>query len=150
MSELAPPAIGLSAAELARRADMYRLAIVRYESTLASRKVATRVLGAAPGTGLPSDRMRRLLDARDAIERAARRAGVSNVRVFGSVARGEDRPDSDVDLLVDFDLRAHGAAPLISLQRELDQLLDERVDLATVELLRPDVAARAIAEAVPL
>lgn len=62
----------------------------------------------------------------------------------------EGRPDSDIDLLVDFDVRTRGALPLIRLRRELDQLLGERVDVATADLLRPDVSARATAEAVPL
>jgi uncharacterized protein len=94
--------------------------------------------------------MQRLRNARESIQRAARGIGASNVRVFGSVARGQDRPESDVDLLVDFDVHAHGALPLIRLRRELSQLLNERIDLATLELLRPDVAARAISEAVTL
>ncbi len=79
-----------------------------------------------------------------------RRLGVRNMRVFGSVARGEDQPASDVDLLVDFDVYAHGAQPLIQLRRELSELLGERADVATVDLLRPEVAERALAEAVPL
>jgi predicted nucleotidyltransferase len=40
--------------------------------------------------------------------------------------------------------------PLIRLRRELSQLLNEHVDVVTAELLRPEVAARATAEAVPL
>ncbi len=66
------------------------------------------------------------------------------MRVFGSVARGEDQPASDVDLLVDFDVYAHGAQQLIQLRRELSELLGERVDVATVDLLRPEVAERAL------
>lgn len=84
------------------------------------------------------------------IWRLAKGVGAGNVRVFGSVARGDDRPDSDVDLLVDFDVRALGALPLIRLRRELGELLGERVDVATLELLRPEVAECAVSEAVPL
>lgn len=97
-----------------------------------------------------SERRRRLHDARESIDRVAQRVGASNVRVFGSVARGQDRPDSDIDLIVDFDVRTHGALPLIRLRRELGELLGERVDLVTSDLLLPEVAARALAEAVPL
>ena len=43
-----------------------------------------------------------LRQLRDEILRIAEQYGASNVRVFGSVARGDARPDSDVDLLVDF------------------------------------------------
>jgi uncharacterized protein len=100
--------------------------------------------------GHGSDRMRRLRDVRESIERIARQVGASNVRVYGSVASGQDRPDSDVDLLVDFDVDTHGALPLIRLRRELEDLLNERIDLATLELLHPKAAERAVAEAVPL
>jgi predicted nucleotidyltransferase len=47
-------------------------------------------------------------------------------------------------------VHAHGVLPLIRLRRELSDLLDERVDVATAELLLSDVAERALAEAVPL
>jgi len=157
-------AAGLSQAALARRAGTSQPAVARYESGTASPSVRTleRLLHAAgqrlrlstepagAASDLAGERMRRLRAARPAIVRAARRLGVSNVRVFGSVARGEDRPDSDVDLLVEFDVHGHGARPLVRLRRELSELLGERVDIATAELLRPDVAERALAEAVPL
>ena len=94
--------------------------------------------------------MRRLRAARPSLERATRRIGASNLRVFGSVARGDERPDSDVDLLVDFDVHTQGALPLIRLRREFSDLLGEQVDLAAVDLLLPEVAARALTEAVPL
>jgi len=155
---------GLSQAELAARAGTSQPAIARYESGAVSPSVRTleRLLYAlgrqlrltaepvdlAAGPG--GDRLRRLRDARPSIERAVHRIGARNVRVFGSVARGQDRPDSDVDLLVDFDVETLGALPLIRLRRELGDLLNERVDLATPELLRPEVARRVLAEAVPL
>lgn len=62
--------------------------------------------------------------------RIAHRHGASNVRVFGSVARGEDGPDSDVDLLVDLDVRTRGLLPLGAMADELSVLLGERVDVA--------------------
>lgn len=108
-------------------------------------RLSTEPAGAA--ADLAGERMRRLRAARLDILRAARGLGVRDVRVFGSVARAEDVRGSDVDLLVDYDVRAHGAQALIRLRREL---LDERVDIATVDLLRPEVAERALAEAVPL
>jgi uncharacterized protein len=157
-------AAGLSQAELARRAGTSQPAIARYESGAASPSVRTlerllyalgrRLRLSAEPVGTPtspaSERMRHLRDARASIERAARRVGARNVRVFGSVARGADRPDSDVDLLVDFDVDTHGALPLIRLRRELSDLLNELVDVVTPELLLPQVAERALAEAVPL
>jgi hypothetical protein len=155
---------GLTQAELAARAGTSQPAIARYESGKTSPSVHTleRLLRAAgqrarltaeaveDATDLTGERLRRLRAHRAQIRRAVRQAGARNARVFGSVARGEDRPDSDLDLLVDFDVRANGAMPLIRLRRELSQLLNEHVDVVTAELLRPEVAARATAEAVPL
>ena len=76
-------------------------------------------------------------------------SSVSNLRVFGSVARGEDRPDSDVDLLAD--LPAHmGLFGLGRVQAELEAILDARVDLVPAGALKPNVRSRAERELVAL
>ncbi len=77
-------------------------------------------------------------DKRDAILQIAARYGASNVRVFGSVARGEARPDSDVDFLVDFkpDYRLFD---LIGLKYDLEALLDRKVDIVSSESLREEI-----------
>lgn len=80
----------------------------------------------------------------------AEKHGATNVRVFGSVARGEATPESDVDLLVDQDwsrLTAWGGMGLII---ELEDLLDCKVDVATIEELKPRIRERALREAVRL
>jgi predicted nucleotidyltransferase len=91
-----------------------------------------------------------LKSRRDEILAIAERHGASNVRVFGSVARGEAGPDSDVDFLVDLEpgrtLLDHG-----QLQADLENLLGCRVDVITDRgLLRSHVRARVLEEAVPL
>jgi uncharacterized protein len=63
--------------------------------------------------------------------------GVKSLSVFGSVARGEARIDSDVDLLVEFALPV-GLFAFIRLQRHLEALLGCRVDLVTPDALRPE------------
>ena len=66
------------------------------------------------------------------------RLGVRSLAVFGSVARGEARPDSDVDFLVDFD----GPATFdryIQLKFLLEDLLKCRVDLVTQQAIRPEL-----------
>jgi len=70
--------------------------------------------------------------------KTAGRYGVSNVRVFGSVARGEEDLDSDIDLLVDLpsDL---GLLGLRRLQHELETMLEARVDLVPAEGLKPQI-----------
>jgi len=79
----------------------------------------------------------------------AARHGASEVRVFGSVARGEAREESDVDFLVELEpgrsLLDHAALVI-----DLQDLLARRVDVATVRGLRQDLRDRILAEAIPL
>jgi predicted nucleotidyltransferase len=72
---------------------------------------------------------------------AAAAHGVQNLRVFGSVARGEDRPDSDVDLLADLPpgLSLFG---LGRVEADLEAILGARVDLIPADDLKPGVRAR--------
>jgi hypothetical protein len=69
--------------------------------------------------------------------------------VFGSVARGQDRPDSDVDLIADLPPRM-GLLGLGRVQAELESILGNQVDLVPASDLKPDVRARAEADLVPL
>ena len=94
--------------------------------------------------------MANLRGHREQILKIAQRHGASNVRVFGSVARGQDGPGSDVDLLVDLDVRTRGLLPLAAIADELSALLGERVDVAPAGALAPHVAEAALGEAVPL
>lgn len=86
---------------------------------------------------------------REEILRAAARHGASNVRIFGSVARGEAGPESDVDVLVDLEpgrsLLDHAALLL-----ELEELLGCPVDVVTERGLRARFRERVLREAVPL
>ena len=79
----------------------------------------------------------------------AERHGAHNVRVFGSVARGQVNPESDVDLVVDFErgrsLMDHG-----ELMMDLEEMLGCRVDVVSERGLRDRFRARIFADAVPL
>jgi predicted nucleotidyltransferase len=86
---------------------------------------------------------------RDEILRIATKHGARNVRVFGSLARGENSPSSDIDLLVDMDPN-RSLMDLGGLLMDLQATLDTRVDVATVDMLRPKVRQRALLDAVPL
>ena len=153
---------GLTQAELAARASTSQAAVARYESGAVSPSVATleRLIHAAGAelvlslqqatpTNLSGKRATKLRRHRREVIALARQAGAVNVRLFGSVARGDDNRTSDIDLLVDFDI-GRGLVPLVELADSLEQLLDERVDIAPVALLKPAVAKRALSEAVPL
>jgi predicted nucleotidyltransferase len=100
--------------------------------------------------GLPDTPLaRRLRQHRKALLDAVVAAGGSNLRVFGSVARGEDSPDSDVDLLVDLPENTSLFA-VLALEGTLERILKVKVDLAPVSSLKPRVRAEALADAVPL
>jgi len=86
---------------------------------------------------------------RDAILSLAARRGAGNVRVFGSVARGEAGPGSDVDFLVEFG-RGRGLFDLGGLLVDLRELLGVPVDVTTVNGLGPLLREHVLAQAVPL
>jgi len=85
---------------------------------------------------------------REEILRLVARHGASNVRVFGSVLRGETGPDSDIDLLVEgLEHAAWGGGALLM---ELQELLEQRVDLVTPGDLHPLIRDQILKEAEPL
>jgi predicted nucleotidyltransferase len=87
-------------------------------------------------------------EKRAEILRLAEVHGGRNVRVFGSVVRGDNREDSDVDLLVEFD-RGKTLLDLIGLKLDLEDILGAKVDVVTPNSLRY-VRDRVLAEALPL
>ena len=90
------------------------------------------------------------LDAqRDAILSLAARHGARNVRVFGSVARGDPRPDSDLDLLVDLEA-GRTLLDHVALRQDLAQLLGRPVDVVVEGGISPYLCERILAEARPL
>jgi predicted nucleotidyltransferase len=86
---------------------------------------------------------------REAILAAAARHGASNVRIFGSVARGEAKPGSDVDVLVELE-RGRSLWDLGGFLMDLQDLLGCRVDVATEKSLHWYIRDRVLREAVPL
>jgi predicted nucleotidyltransferase len=88
----------------------------------------------------------RLSEYRDEIIEIAERHGASNIRVFGSVARGEADRNSDVDLLVDLE-KGRSLFDLGGLLADLEKLLGCRVDVVTENGLRPRIKDRVLSEA---
>lgn len=76
-------------------------------------------------------------------------AGGSNVRVFGSVAKGSDQPESDIDLLFSM-THPLSLLELGSLERQIGDLLGAEVDLVPEAAIRPDLRERVLSEAVLL
>jgi predicted nucleotidyltransferase len=86
---------------------------------------------------------------REALLVLAERYGVSNVRVFGSVARGEDDAQSDIDLLVT-PLAGTSLFELMDLEEELQRLLGRKIDLVSDRGLSPFFKDRILCEAEPV
>ncbi len=82
----------------------------------------------------------------DSVARVCARNDVARLRLFGSVARGEETPDSDVDLLVEF-TRPKGLLALVGLEQELEAALGRKVDLLTPAALSPYLRDQVLAEA---
>jgi predicted nucleotidyltransferase len=128
---------GVTVSELARRV----LADAAYRSDADSIDIHHATLAGPLGRRLSTHR-REVLDIA-----AAHR--ITNLRVFGSVARGEDRPDSDIGLLVELP-DGMGLLGLGRARAEFERVLDARVDLIPAGDLKPDVARTIAAESVPL
>jgi predicted nucleotidyltransferase len=89
----------------------------------------------------------------DAVQLAAvcRRFQVERLAMFGSAARGELRPDSDVDLLVEFRPEAEiGFIEYAGLMLALSELLGRKVDLVSKPALKPLLRDAILSEALPL
>jgi predicted nucleotidyltransferase/DNA-binding XRE family transcriptional regulator len=155
----------LSQTDVARRAHVAQSVVSAYESgrrepafTTLERLIAATghrldvrlepAVDARPG--LPDTPLgRRLRQRRRQVLAVAEKNGASNVKVFGSVARGEDTPGSDIDIMVDLSPRS-SLVTLGRLERELSDVLGVPVDVVPAEGLREAVRAEAEREAIPL
>jgi len=87
---------------------------------------------------------------KNAITALGRQYGARRIRVFGSVARGEEGPDSDVDFLVEFDQGYDLFAQRLPLTRELSELLGRPVDLLPEHELNRHLRESILKEAIEL
>ncbi|MGA7180865.1 MAG: nucleotidyltransferase family protein [Thiobacillaceae bacterium] len=83
------------------------------------------------------------------IEHLASLHGAHNIRVFGSVARAEDTPDSDIDFLIDME-ETRSLLDLVRFQQELEAMLKRPADVLTERGINPYLRERILAEAVAL
>ena len=88
-------------------------------------------------------------EKREAIIRIAARHGASQVRLIGSVARGEARPDSDVDLLVTW-IEGTSLLDQAALMLELESLLGRKVDIASDGWVKPSIRESVYRDAIAL
>jgi predicted nucleotidyltransferase len=87
---------------------------------------------------------------RESILALSEKFGARRVRIFGSVARGEERPNSDIDFLVEFDRGYDLFAQRLPLTDELENLLRRHVELVPEHELNRHIRERVLGEAVEL
>jgi uncharacterized protein len=161
---------GLTQADLAARAGTSQPALARYEAgtNLPTLPTLERLLSACgrrleiqtpsathpsasttsirgqlgPQAGELRRRRRRLLDAAD-------KHGVGRLRVFGSLARGEAKASSDIDLLVDLK-PGRTLIDLAAFRSEVTEILDMPVDVATADMLKERIRDEVLDEALPI
>ncbi len=88
-------------------------------------------------------------DKRQDILRLAAQHGATNVRIFGSLARGEARPDSDVDILITLEPE-RSLLDLVALKQSLEDLLNCKVDVVTEAAVSPYIRPQVLRDAVAL
>jgi uncharacterized protein len=87
---------------------------------------------------------------RSQILEIAARHGVFNVRVFGSVVRGEETPESDIDFLIDYDVQKVTPWFPVGLIHDLQDFLGREVDVVAAKSLHYYIKDRVLVEAKPL
>jgi uncharacterized protein len=95
------------------------------------------------------DPSKRVQDNREEILRIATAHGAQNVRVFGSVSRGEASSKSDVDFLVKLE-SGRSLLDLIAIKQDLEDLLGCEVDVVTEDAVSPYIREQVLKEAVGL
>jgi predicted nucleotidyltransferase/DNA-binding XRE family transcriptional regulator len=146
---------GLTQADLAKRATTSQPAVAAYESGRRTPVLATLArLLAACGREIvldtqPLDSSRLLRQRRDLLLAAGLAHGVSNVRVFGSAARGDGTPRSDIDLLVDLE-PGRTLIDLAAFREEAARILGVPIDVATIDILKEHVRDDVVSEAIVL
>ncbi|MDF5727712.1 MAG: nucleotidyltransferase family protein [Rhizonema sp. PD38] len=91
-----------------------------------------------------------LQEKREEIISITAKHGAYNLRIFGSVARGEETPSSDIDLLIDYDLNKITAWFPSGLVQDLEILLNRQVDVVTTNSLHCFIQDKVFKEAIPL
>lgn len=83
------------------------------------------------------------------VRRLGERHGIRNIRVFGSFARGEAAPESDLDFLVEY-IPGHGGFAFVDFCDQVEELVGRKVDVVTEKSLPPLTRERVMAQAIPL
>jgi uncharacterized protein len=158
--------LGITQAELARRAGVSRLTVAHFEraasrpirASLAAIRSALEASGiallpggavvrgqGAPSVPVDSQKVKDVLHILRSAAPGLQQLGVKHLSLFGSTARGAQRPDSDIDLLLDLDeQRCMDLLDYAGIVAEIQKLVPQRVDVARRDKLRSHVAAEAL------
>jgi predicted nucleotidyltransferase len=90
-----------------------------------------------------------LKEKRDQILAIARQHGARNVRVFGSLARGEGKRDSDLDVLLELE-SGRSLLDIVAIKQDLEDLLDTKVDVVTENAVSPYIRDQILRQAISL
>lgn len=90
-----------------------------------------------------------LKDKREDILRITSTHGARNVRVFGSLARGDSAPDSDLDILITLD-PDRSLLDIIAVKQDLEDLLQVKVDVVTEAAISPYIREQVLKDAISL
>lgn len=153
----------LTQQQVADRAGTAQSAVVRYEKGISSPSIDTlqRLLKAnglelvldvkpASKNSELSDLYKKVQRNRGAIKEILYAAGATNIRIFGSVARGQDDIDSDVDFLVDVERESGNTTAVIMTSKRLSRIIGVEVNVAPTWMLKSDVRKSALRDAIPL
>lgn len=86
---------------------------------------------------------------REAILEIAKKYGATKLRVFGSVARGEESPESDIDIIVEME-KGSSLLDIIAIKQDIEELLGRKVDIVTEASISPYIRDTVLREAVNL
>ena len=98
---------------------------------------------------LSMNRSDSLRKRRDEILRIAKCHGVEDLRLFGSVSRGEERPDSDIDFLVRLE-SGRSLLDIVAFKQDIEDLLGFKIDVVTENAVSPYIRERVLKEALSL
>ena len=90
-----------------------------------------------------------LREKRDQILAIAREHGARNVRVFGSIARGEGKRDSDLDVLLELE-KGRSLLDIVAIKQDLEDLLNAKVDVVTEAAVSPYIRDQILRQAISL
>jgi predicted nucleotidyltransferase/DNA-binding XRE family transcriptional regulator len=153
----------LTQAQVAERAGTSQSAVVRYEKGLQTPSVDTlqRLLKAngfelileikkAKKVGAKSELYKIVQANRGEIREILHSLGARNIRIVGSVARGEDDKESDLDLLVDIDKESGNTFKAVLCAKKISKIIGRDVDILPSWLCKKEVLKSVLSDAIPL